>query len=248
MVSLSGILAHIIFYKKSLYSSWALICRVMVVSVRSKYLWNPAADTFTERYQSEPKFHEQTYHLIWVIFNDLHWLTLPKKTFLCIKEKQEPEHNKTVWEMPFSVVNLYSTTVNMVTSVQNSLWHFPVERVFLKDSRKSDPLKLLSMAVSTQAKWIKYWSNYLWVELIWTVNLNKLDPKHPPFPSQWQYSTTLPHGLEICLYSLFCLHRQNRYAGNKSAVFFFFWIGSGKSLFPQIIINHISDYAKNLKF
>lgn len=195
MVSLSGILAHNIFYKKSLYLSWALICRVTVVNVHSKYLWNPATtghinmNTFTERHQSEPKLHEQTHHLIWVIFNDTP--DSPKEDISVHKEKQG-EHNKTVWEMPFSVVNLYSTTVNMVTSVQNSLWHFPVERVFLKDSRKSDPLKLLSMAVSTQAKWIEYWSNYLWVELIWTVNLNKSDPKHPPFPSQWQYSTHPP--------------------------------------------------------
>ena len=114
------------------------------------------------------------------------------KEDISVSKEKQSEHNKTVCEMPFSVVNLYSTTVNMVTSVQNSLWHFPIEREFLKDSRKSDPLKLLSMAVSTQAKWSEQWSNYLWVELIWTVNLNKSDPKHPPFPSQWQYSTHPP--------------------------------------------------------
>ena len=75
-------------------------------------------NTFTERYQIELKFHEQTYHWIWVIFNDTPDST--KEDISVYKEKQS-EHNKTVWEMPFSVVNLYSTTVNMVTSVQNSL-------------------------------------------------------------------------------------------------------------------------------
>lgn len=67
------------------------------------------------------------------------------------KEKQS-EHSKTAWVIPFSVVDLYSTTMNIATSVQNSFGHFPVESIFLKDPRKSDPLKLLSMAVSIQAK------------------------------------------------------------------------------------------------
>lgn len=92
-----------------------------MVNVHSKYLWNPAStehidmNTFTERYQIELKFHEQTYHLTWVI-----WYDSTKEDISVYKEKQN-EYNKTVWEMLFSVVNLYSTTVNMVTSVQNSL-------------------------------------------------------------------------------------------------------------------------------
>ena len=43
------------------------------------------------------------------------------KEDISVSKEKQSEYNKTVWEMPFSVVNLYSTTVNMVTSVQNSL-------------------------------------------------------------------------------------------------------------------------------
>ena len=169
------------------------------------------------------------------------------KEDISVSKEKQSEHNKTVWEMPFSVVNLYSTTVNMVTSVQNSLWHFPIEREFLKDSRKSDPLKLLSMAVSTQAKWSEQWSNYLWGNWFEQSTWISQTQNTLPFLLNGSIPPTLPHGLEICLYSLFRLHRQNHYAGNKSCVFLHFGLAQTIS-FPLVIINHISDYAKSLKF
>lgn len=135
-MSVSGISVHNIVHRKSLY---------FISTPNLRWEWSTHILIHRTHRHEQVNWKVSSWavipwtnmHFIWVIVNDTPGST--QRTVVCVKQSKV-NTAKTVWVIPLSVVNLYWITMDIATSVQNSFWHFPIERIFLKDPRKSDPL------------------------------------------------------------------------------------------------------------